>query len=182
MAKRTVFESTNMASTKYAERILDAIAEEDIENGTFGYLGELAEGEEVTYNFIKGAVAGKQIVVVDNPAWDPDTCRIENQRKDKYIIPAGTRFRVRVIKLGDNFGITAEGITPETREILKGEDKIYLTIDATGKLIAKTSATEGALMEAEVERKRKCGATLVTNVRTYGYSNIMYEAKVKTLA
>ena len=40
MAKMTVFESTNMKSSRFAERIFDAVAEEDIENGTFGYLGE----------------------------------------------------------------------------------------------------------------------------------------------
>ena len=48
----TVFESTNMASTKYAERIFDAVSTEDIENGTFGYLDGLADGEDVTYNFV----------------------------------------------------------------------------------------------------------------------------------
>ena len=41
MANYTVFESVNMKSTHYAERIFDAVATEDIENGTFGYLDGL---------------------------------------------------------------------------------------------------------------------------------------------
>lgn len=192
MAIYTVFDSTNMASTKYAERILDAIATtDDIENGTFGYLNGLVDGETVVYNFVKGYKSGEQVVVVDNPAWDADTCRITNQRKDKYIIPAGTRFRVRVLKKGDNFGITAEGITAATREKLK--KGAFLTIDATtGKLVAaETTAVvapsddntgSSPIMEAVIENKRIVGGKLITAAHNYGYSRIMYEAKVKILA
>ena len=39
-----VFESTNMGTTKYAERIFDAVFTEDVENGTFGYLDGLEDG------------------------------------------------------------------------------------------------------------------------------------------
>lgn len=181
MAKYGIFESVNMGTTKYAERIFDAVATEDIENGTFGYLDGLAEGEDVTYNFVKGTKDGEKVVVVDNPAWTEDECRTSNQRRDNYIIPAGTRFRVRVVKVTDEFGIVAENVTPETREVL--DKDIYLTIDATtGKLVAKTESTEGAIMEAQVKRKRVSGATIVTSVRDYGYSRIVYDAKVETLA
>lgn len=184
MAIYTVFESINMKSTKFAERILDAVATEDIENGTFGWLNGLAEKELVTYNFVKGTSAGKQIVVADNPAWDEDTCRITNQRKDKYIIPAGTRFRVRVIALGDNFGITIAGVTSgENGTQAKMKKDAYVTIDATtGKLVAKDSTTSGAAFEATVERVRPVGGTLATAIRKYGYKYDMYECKVNTLA
>ena len=165
MAIYTVFESVNMGSTHYAERIFDAVADVDVENGTFGYLDGLVDGETHVYNFKAGTKAGEKIVVADNPAWSEDTSRTVNQRKDKYIIPAGTKFRVRVVKVNDEFGITAEGITAATREKLAVG--AYLTIDA---------------MEAVVERQRMIGGSLVTAAHTYGYSKVMYEARIKVLA
>lgn len=177
----TVYESVNQASTHYAERIFDAVADVDVENGTFGYLDGLVENEANVYNFKAGTKAGEKIVVADNPAWSEDTTRTVNQRKDKYIIPAGTKFRVRVVKVNDEFGITAEGITAATREKLAVG--AYLTIDATtGKLVAKDATTSGAAMEAVIERKRMVGGSLVTAAHTYGYSKAMYEARIKTLA
>ena len=187
MANYTVFESTNMGSTKYAERIFDAVADTDIENGTFGYLDGLAEGEAVTYNFKPGTKAGEKVVVVDNPAWDEDTCRKSNQRKDNYIIPAGTRFRVRVVKVTDEFAIGIKGVTSATQSVVTGvtdfiANDVFLTIDASGKLVAKTETTADAAMEARIMRKRISGGTIVTGARSYGYSRDMYEAKVNILA
>lgn len=176
----TVFESVNMKSTRGAEFILDAVAATDIENGTFGYLNGLADNETNTYNFVKGTAAGKQVVVADNPAWDEDTCRKTNQRKDKYIIPAGTRFRVRVVAMGDVFGITIDGVTSASQaKMLKNA---FVTIDASGKLVAKDATTASAIMEAVVERVRPVGGTLVTAAHTYGHKYDMYECKVNVLA
>lgn len=185
MAVYTVFDSTNMASTKYAERILDAVATTDIENGTFGYLNGLADGETVVYNFVKGYKAGEQVVVADNPAWDEDTSLTSNQRRDKYIIPAGTKFRVRVLKKGDNFGISIEGITTASQE--NADVGAFLTIDSTtGKLVAAeataVSGSSSPVMEAVIESKRNVGGVVKTTAHNYGYTRVMYEAKVKVLA
>lgn len=180
MAIYTVFESTNMGSTHYAERIFDAVATTDVENGTFGYLDGLADGESNIYKFVAGTKEGEPVVVVDQPVWTEDTCRITNQRKDKFINEAGTPFRVRVVKKNDEFAITAEGITSDSREQLK--EKAFLTIDDTGKLKASATTTAKAIMEATVERKRITGGTIATAAHNYGYSRTIYEAKVKTLA
>lgn len=187
MAIYTVFESVNMGSTHYAERIFDAVANVDVENGTFGYLDGLADGETHTYNFVAGTKAGKKVVVADNPAWDEDNSRTVNQRKDKYVIPAGTRFRVRVVKVNDEFGITIEGVTSATQAVVTGvsdfaENNVYLTIDASGKLVAATESAADAIMEARIERKRMIGGSLVTAAHTYGYSKAMYEARVEAMA
>ena len=187
MAKYTVFESTNMASTKYAERIFDAVADKDIENGTFGYLDGLVDGETVIYNFVAGYKKGKDIVVVDNPAWTEDACRITNQRRDKYINEAGMPFRVRSVKKRDEFAVTIEGVTEATRDLVSGavnfsDSPIYLTVDAnTGKLVASEKTTSDADFEATVMRKRIVSALYSTPLRNYGYSNPIYEAKVTTL-
>ena len=75
----TVFESVNMASTKYAERIFDCVCDEDVDNGTFGYMGELVDRN--IYKFVKGTKAGEKVLVVDVPAWDEDESSVLNQRR-----------------------------------------------------------------------------------------------------
>lgn len=190
MAKYTVFESTNMGSTKYAERIFDAVATEDIENGTFGYIEELAEGESVVYTFHKGFKAGATIVVADQPEWTEETygTRHAKMRRDNFVIEAGVVFRVRVVKKNDEFGITIEGFTEGTREVVTGvddfiENTIYLSIDkTTGKLVAAASEPEEVTFIAKIMRKRIIGGTLTTMIRNYGYANAIYEAKITYLA
>lgn len=198
MAVYNVFDTTNMAAVKFAERIYDAVATTDIENGTFGYLNGLADGESHTYNFVAGTKAGAQVVVANHPAWDEDTCRITNQRRDKYIIPAGERFRVYVVKIGDEFATAIEGITSATQSVVTGvtdftANDVFVTIDAsTGKLVASktTAVVEGSenttasipIMEGRIMRKRIMGGTLVTALRSYGNSKGMYTVKVATLA
>lgn len=180
MAK-TVFESINMASTNGSERIYDAVCTSEVENGTFGYLDELVEEGGVIYKFVKGTKAGKQIVVVDQPAWDYDTSKITNQRKDKFVVEAGVPFRVRVVKKNDVFGISVDGVTSTSKDKLKVG--AYLTVDATsGKLVASASVTDGAVMVAKVERVRSQGAIISTALRDNGYMRMMYEAKIETLA
>jgi len=181
MAKYGVIESVNMKSTSGAERIYDAIATVDIENGMFGYLDGLATGETVVYNFAVGTSTGKTVVVVDQPAWNYDTSRIANQRKDQFIIPAGTKFRVRVIAKGDEFGINDACVTVASKSLLLKD--AFVTIDTTGKLVAKATTTASVPFEAVVRRTRKSGNTLViTGVGTYGYTDTIYECAVTTLA
>ena len=102
-------------------------------------------------------------------------------RRDKFVIPAGTRFRVRVVAKNDEFGITIEGVTPATRDKMKLG--AHLTIDeTTGKLVASETAAGGSpVMEAVVERKRIVGGTLATAAHNYGYANEMFTARVKVL-
>lgn len=187
MPKYTVFDSVNLRAVHFGERIFDCVADEDIENGTFGYMDGLADGYDHVYKFAKGTKKGEAVVVANQPAWTEDTSRTGNQRRDKFVIPAGTPFRVFVLHEGDEFGISIEGITSDTRSVVTGESDfakkpVYLTVDATGKLAAKTTATEDAAMEARIERKRMVGAKLVTDVREYGVENAMYEARIKVLA
>lgn len=176
-----VFESTNMLSTHYAARIFDAVANVDIENGTFGYLDGLADGFSHIYNFVAGAKEGAFVVVADQPVWSEDTCRMTNQRKDKFVIEAGTPFRVRVVAEHDEFATAAEGFTPETMEA--AEAGKYVTIDAsTGKLVVADAPVDGAVMNGKIMRTRMMGNTLVTGIRSYGYSRKMYEVQIETLA
>ena len=103
MAVYSVCETTNLRAVHYANRIYDAVADFDVENGMLGYLDGLADGETHTYNFVKGTKEGKKVVLVHNPEWSEDTSNRLNQRKDKFFIPAGTKFRAFVITVDDEF-------------------------------------------------------------------------------
>lgn len=183
MAKN-VFISTNMKSTKYAERIFDVVAAVDVENGTFGYLNGLATNQTHIYNFVPGTKAGLvagEVVVADNPAWKEDTSRITNQRRDNYVIPAGTPFRVRVVAKNDEFGTAIEGVTSASQSAM--DVGAYVTIDSsTGKLVASATAASTPIMEGKVMRKYVMGATLATAAHNYGLAKTIYVVKIDTLA
>lgn len=181
----TVFESVNMASTKYAERIFDCVCDEDVDNGTFGYMGELVDRN--IYKFMKGTKAGEKVLVVDVPAWDEDESSVLNQRRNRFYIPAGTPFRARVVKINDEFGITIEGVSAATQAVVSEQtdfmaNDVFLTVGTDGKLVASATSTDDAVMEARVERKRMHGAKLITPLRQYGSDYFMYEARIKVLA
>lgn len=176
MAVYSVFESTNMASTHYAERIFDCVCVEDVENGMFGHMEDVKTEGGVVYNFVKGLKEGCPVLVVDQPAWTEDTSRMTNQRKDKFYVPAGTVFRARVVKVNDEFALSPEGFVGEP-----AIDK-YVSVDTNGKLAVADAPVEDAVMVGKIMRKRKVGSTLVTGVRTYGYARVMHTVKVESLA
>lgn len=183
--RHTVFDSVNMASTKYAERIFDCVCDEDIDNGTFGYMGELVDRN--MYKFITGTKVGEKVLVVDVPAWDEDESSVLNQRRAHFFIPAKTPFRARVVKVNDEFGITIEGIAPTSQATVTDAtdfmtEDVFLTVGEDGKLVAATTSADDAVMEARIERKRLMGAKLITPLRQYGSDNFMYEARIKVLA
>lgn len=170
-----VAETSNLRCVHYAERIWDAVATEDIDNGTFGYLENPTDGG-VIHNFVKGTKTGSSVVMAHNPEWDYDTSRMTNQRKDKFYIEAGVPFRAYTLHKGDEFALSAEGFT-STPEVGK-----YVSVNANGKLDVADEAAEGAVMVGKIMRKRQIGSTLVTDLRTYGYERMMYTVKVESLA
>lgn len=171
-----VCETTNLRAVHYAERIFDAVADFDIDNGTIGYLDGLAEGQSHIYNFKAGTKEGAVVVLAHNPEWTEDTSRMINQRKDKFFIPAGTPFRAFVIRVTDEFALSTEGFagTPDV-------DK-YVSVNENGKLAVADAPAEDAVMVGKIMRKRQVGSTLVTDARSYGYSRVMYTVKVESLA
>lgn len=176
MAIYSVCETTNLRAVHYAERIWDAKADVDVENGMLGHLGDLAEGETHTYSFVKGAKSGKQVVLVHNPEWTEDTSNRLNQRKDKFYVPAGVKFRAFTLSVGDEFALSKEGFVGEPEV-----DK-YVSINENGKLAVADAPVEGAVMVGKIMRKRQIGSTLVTPARSYGYARMMYTVKVESLA
>lgn len=170
-----VAETTNLRCVHYAERIWDAVATEDIDNGTFGYLTSPEDGG-VIHAFDKGTKDGAFVVMAHNPEWDEDTSKKTNQRKDKFYIKQGVPFRAYTLHVGDEVSLSKEGF--------EGEPVIgkYVSINDNGKLSVTDAPVDGTVMVGKIMRKRQVGSTLVTGVRTYGYSRIMYTVKVESLA
>ena len=187
MANNTVFWSSNLRSVHFAERIFDAVClDENIENGTFGYLEEQVDSH--IYKFVKGFKVGQPVFVAHNPEWNYDDSRLTSQAKRNFVIEAGVPFRAFGLHKLDEFGISIDGITPATQSVAKETtdfmaNDVYLTIDeTTGKLVASTTSNPDAVMEARIMRKYITGNTLVTPLRTYGLDSAIYEAKINVLA
>ena len=176
MANHVVCETTNLRCVHYAERIWDAVAEFDVDNGTLGYLDGLAVEGGVVYDFKVGTSEGKTVVLAHNPEWDEETSRIINQRKDKFYIKAGTPFRAYTLKEGDEFAVSAEAFsgTPDV-------DK-YVSINTDGKLLVADSPVSGAAMVGKIMRKRLAGSALVSDTIAHVYNRMMYTVKVESLA
>ena len=172
----TVCETSNLRCVHYAERIWDAVADFDVDNGTLGYLGDVSVEGGVIYNFTAGTSDGKAVVLAHNPEWTEDTSNRLNQRKDKFFVPAGVPFRAYTLHVGDEFALSTEGFVGAP-EIGK-----YVSINADGKLEVADAPVDGVAMVGKIMRKRQVGSTLVTGVRTYGYSRMMYMVKVESLA
>lgn len=172
----TVFESINMASTSGATRIFDCVAEETIENGMVGGLNGLADGESHIYKFAKGTPEGNSYMIVDQPAWTEDESRITNQRRDQFVITAGTPFRVRELARNDEFGITKEGFTSASQSAAKAG--AYAVVDtATGKFKAQAEKPNSGSY-CQIMRERIAGGTLATAAHDYGSSMKIYELRV----
>lgn len=172
----TVAETTNLRCVHYAERIWDAVATEDIDNGTFGFLNDVNVEGGVIYNFEKGTKDGAFVVMAHNPEWSEDTSRKTNQRKDKFYIESGIPFRAYTLHVGDEVSLSKEGFVGEP---VVGK---YVSVDTNGKLAVADEAPADAVMVGKIMRKRQIGSTLVTNVREYGYARMMYTVKVESLA
>ena len=171
-----VVESTNMASTGGATRIFDCVADEVIENGMVGGLGDLAEGETHIYKFNKGVPEGHTYVIVDQPVWNPDESRMTNQRRDRFVIPAGTPFRVRELARNDEFALNLEGFTVASQSEVKVG--AYVTVDtATGKFVAQASKPASGSY-GKIMRTRMMGETLVTAAHTYGGTMQLFEIRI----
>ena len=112
---------------------------------------------------------------------------MSNQRRDKFYIPAGMPFRVRVVKETDEYAFNIMAFAEASRDKVEAVTDfvgtpVYVTIGADGKLVASDAATDGAVMQGRIMRKRMVGDVLVTDVRTYGYNYALYTAKITALA
>ena len=115
-------------------------------------------------------------MIVDQPVWNPDESRMTNQRRDQFVIPAGTPFRVRELARNDEFGLNKEGFTIGSQAQVKVG--AYVTVDtATGKFVAQADKP-GSGSYGKIMRVRKMGETLVTAAHTYGGTMELFEIRI----
>lgn len=182
-----VFESVNVGSTVRIDRILDCVCDQIIFNGVFGYIGEKVEGKTHVYKFIPGFKSGEKLVVVDQPAWTPNTNLISNQRRDKFLIPAGKTFRVRILSVGDEFAMSKEGFKDGEGSFLSVGKYVYVD-DQNGYPLHVANDVE-SIPEGNaygvVTRQRMVGAALITDENQflddnlgYGRSRVMYDIRM----
>lgn len=176
MAVHTICETTNLAATKYAERIFDAVADEVIENGTLGHLEDQVEEGSHIYKFVKGVKAGFKTVLAHNPEWKYEYHKLTDYRRDQFAIEAGTPFRAYVLKATDEFALSTVGFegTPATGK--------FVSVNADGKLKVEDSEPADAEFVGHIERVRNMGGQLITAAHTYGDVQQMFTVMVKKTA
>lgn len=156
MAKYNIVETT-----KVSGRCFDFISDVDIENGSLVAMGDLVEGERNIYK-AKVPVAGDEVFLVANPAWDYDDSRTVNQNEDNFINKAGKPFRVYGLLAinHDKFGVEDYGITvDEGSEITVGD---YVTVDGTTTKIKDVGTTTPAATNGFVGK--------IVEIEDYGFS------------
>lgn len=170
MAKYNVIESVNMKSTNYAERIFDVVLDEDIENGTFGYLDGLAEGETHIYKFKKGTpTAGKDLIVIDQPVWSPDSIIQRRLKESDWINKKGAVVRARVVGHTDEIGFNEKGFASKAPEV-----GVKLTVDANGKL-AEGVADEGSFGFTVMRIRKSTVPALYSSFKKISGNDDIYE-------
>lgn len=181
MAKHAIFESSMLGSTYYAERIMDGVAKEDLDNGVVGYLAETPK-EGFVYEFTKGTKAGERLVVIDAPPVPQvlGTSLRNDSNRALFFNPSGIAFRVRVLKETDEFGITPEGFDETSRKNIKVG--AYVTVDANGKFVAGAIKEEESEFLGVIVGERNMGTTVAVAGGTLGDLSPIYRVKVQKLA
>lgn len=157
----TIFESANMKSIHYAERMRDAVCTSDTENGTIGYIPIVPNGDY--YDFTPGLsdkAEFAKIVLADNPPYDEEGVLLEAQRRSEYIIFANDKFRIRAVAVDDELKYSIDGFTAATQNLVKDTDDFYAdpvyayVDDTTGKLVASETAPSGEEFAGQITGKQ----------------------------
>lgn len=151
-----VFESVNMASTRGAARIFDAVCATDVQNGTIGYISFAAKNNGF-YTFTAGVKEGETIVIVDQPAFDAECSRLAKNHRSNFIVKANTPFTVRELKKNDVIGISDYSIKDNSGLAVEHFVKVA---DEDGTMTYSAVTTPDAKVEFTVEGVRMSGGAI----------------------
>ena len=113
----TVVETTNVQATKWAEHIYSMINEvDDLDNGSIGFVGEIYDDTNDTYEFVKPTTAliaeGNPVMAI-HPNDSFNFSILPEADEDQYFYNAkGDKFRAYTFMTGDKINISSTGITP----------------------------------------------------------------------
>ena len=177
----TIVETSKLAAVRGGGHIYSLIADEDIENGSVGYVGELSEDVEglETHEFktfSTDTLGTAKAVLVASTEWNYDDCSKANQLLSNYINEAGIAFRAYDLAYGDEFMISETGFSATTMPA-KGQ---YVTLNAgSTKFALSDSEPADAYFVGKIigTAKRGYGWTTKDN-KAYGSYRLMYLVKV----
>lgn len=181
----TVVETSKLAAVHGGAHLYSVISDEDIQNGSIGFIGLRAkdvEGQE-TYEFgvyDADTLGKKKAVLVANPEWDYDECHRTNQALYNYINEAGKVFRAYDLIDNDKFALSASGFDASGVDSIEEDQYVILAADATTlKIVATEAETEGAGFVGIIEGKAKRGyGWTAKNGKTYGRPSVVYWVRV----
>ena len=158
MSNKSVLRPDRIKSQRVGHIYNCVQADDDLENGFVGILGDLVPGERELYNFVKPTTAGfatTPLVLVFNPELRYEQYVTTDNSLTKYYIEAGTPFNAYELQRTDIFSVSDVGIdtidgtggtvgnyvVPQNNSYkLKEVDSIEgITSAFVGKIIAKES-------------------------------------------
>lgn len=177
----TVVETSKLAAVRGGGHIYSLIADEDVQNGHIGYVGDLAddaEGLEI-HEFLAPTTAlinKDRVVLVANPEWDYDETRRSNQALYNYINIAGKAFRAYDLIAHDVFADSKEGFNGEP-EVGK---YVIAEADKTTLKVVEEGETAGQGFYGKIIGTAQRGLGWTTKGGTvYGRPYIVYFVEVK---
>lgn len=177
----TVVETSKLAAVRGDGHIYSLVSEDDIMNGSLGYVGKLSDnisGQE-TYDFEtfdSSTINKKRAILVAHPEWDYDETRRENQALYNFINPDGIPFRGYSLIEGDVFAISATGFDASGVESITKDQYVILDADKTTlKIVEDETATAGKGFVGVIEGEVKRGFSMTSKGGvTYGRPTTLY--------
>lgn len=186
MAVHTVVETSKLAAVRGGAHIWSLIAEEEIDNGQYGYVDTLdteVEGQE-TYTFgtfDASSLNKHRLVLVANPEWSYDECKRINQALSNYTNAAGVPFRGFDLIEGDVFAVSEDGFeTSASDSEIKEKYYVIPVADTRKWKVVKTEAEAKdsgfiGIIDGAVKRG---GGWTAKNKTVYGRPYTMYWIRV----
>lgn len=180
----TIVDTSNLAAVRGGAHIYSLVADEDIQNGSIGYVGVPAEEFEgvETYEFgvfDKDTLNQKKAVLVANPEWNYED-GLAKQALSKYTNKAGVPFVALDLVEGDKFRLSEEGFDATGVDALeKGQFVVLTAGDTKLKVVATEAETEGCGFVGRIDYMAKTGYGWITKSNTvYGMPINMWMVKV----
>ena len=182
----TIAETSRLAAVRGGAHIWSMIADEDIENGQYGYVGTMSkdeEGHEVYEfkTFDTSALNKHRVVLVAHPEWNYETDSLTNQALGNYINAAGIPFRAFDLIPGDIFAVSENGFdtSGSSSQIEAGYYVTTKEDDRKWKVVKTEDETKGSAFVGIVDEiVVRGGGYTAKNKTQYGRTYKMVRVRV----
>lgn len=137
-----------------AGHLFDVVADEELQNGFIGVLGDLASDDDRELRKLEKPqrLEEGQYVLVASPEINHDQYKKTDDALEKFVIPAGTATRVYTLVEGDIYSVSSDLVKPRTGKTCTVGKYVTPIVDAytyeekddagTSKLALKIEAIE----------------------------------------